>query len=392
MGRTRVSEHEVLAVRHLVRASLLELSGPEELCIDSVDWQGVLAIARRHRLGPLLRQGLGITGLDAAVPPRVNLALQNDYNVHLAIGILQAHHVDELAVESRRHGLRFSLLKGAAFSRTLYRHAALRPMADIDILVPDESLEGWAGPLAALGYRHFDTTDHAVCFRRESSGVMLKLHRSLTSCPGFLGLDTEALLARSIPAGEEDPHVLSLGPADHLIHLCLHASFQHGFRQAAINAWDAVLLCERGRLDVDTFLRAARDERLARWVYAGLTMCQTAFPHPLLAELTRSLSASVSRRVQRRVERLEPADALAPEPEATFGTPWMRLFWAKNLLELVSLLWESSKPRFPESSRLERTLGLLVRHGSPAGKKLLSSKLSPFARSRSVYLGEVRDV
>jgi len=49
----------------------------------------------------------------------------------------------------------------------------------------------------------------------------------------------------------------TLTPEDHLLHICLHGSFQHGLGQPAINACDTYLLSQLPELDWEIFLKRA---------------------------------------------------------------------------------------------------------------------------------------
>src|SRR4029450_5847578 len=76
------------------------------------------------------------------------------------------------------------------------------------------------------GFSVLARADHAWAFLDPLSGSVLELHHSVTSCPGLFPLDGPGLVARS---REGSGQVRRLpAPEDLLVHLAMHASFQHG--------------------------------------------------------------------------------------------------------------------------------------------------------------------
>jgi hypothetical protein len=331
-------------------------------------------------------------------PEDLHGRLENLRNLELAKAVVRLHHVDELGAVAVREGVDLYLLKGAAFATTLYRDPGLRPMSDIDVLVSRSRFETWARELERLGYSLVDASDHAYCYRRRATGVLVELHRELTSAADFLGLQTGAVLERSRPldAGSA-ARLRTLSWEDHLLHLCLHASFQHGFRQPGLNAWDACAIVERTDFDREAFVESARERRLAPWVYGGLAMTAALWETPGLRSILSALAPSVPRSVLRKSRGLRAERLLAPDGNAVFGAPIKRLDWTGWNLTTLSLLWAISRPRTPEirwgfGARLGRILQLTRNHGlALLGSTSDAASALPMGPTPT-SLGEVRDV
>jgi Uncharacterised nucleotidyltransferase len=382
---------ETALLRALVRASSEDVALPRSR--DPIDWALLLAAAERHRLAPLVLEGL--SHLPVA-PAEFQARLVDIRNLELAKAVVRLHHVDELGAVALREGMDLHLLKGAAFATTLYRDPGLRPMTDIDVLVEPSSFEHWSSELEKLGYALVDVSDHASCYRRRETGVLVEIHRTLTSAAEYLGLDTGAILERSRPV-DGGTRLRTLSWEDHLLHLSLHASFQHGFRQAGLNAWDARAIAERADFDIESFVERAREGRLAAWVYGGLAMSVAVFESPRLAGIQSALGDSISRTVARRALRFKADELLAPRPDAVYGTPVGRLSWTGCSLTTLSLLWEISRPRgaeFPSilCSRARRILQLLRTHGFAQSASTSSTAPALSQGPTLASLGEVRDV
>ena len=389
---------EAALLRELVRAS----SGPGALLRNreaSIDWALLLGAAERHHLAPLVLEGMGaLRNYLPAAPEEFRTRLENIRNLELAKAVVRLHHIDELGGVALRRGMDLHLLKGAAFATTLYRDPGLRPMNDIDALVSPSYFESWSRELEGLGYVLADVSDHASCYRRRATGVLVEIHRELTSAADFLGLETGAILSRTRPLDAGDGiRLRTLSWEDHLLHLCLHASFQHGFRQPGVNAWDAWAIAERPDLDLEAFVARARQGHLAPWVYGGLAMTAAVFESPRLSSILSALADSVPRSVTRKVLRFRAERLLAPGRDAVFGTPFARLAWTGWNVTTLSLLWEISRPRTPEIQRsLGARLGRILQLARTHGLALLGST-SNTASALSMgptpaSLGEVRDV
>jgi hypothetical protein len=387
---------ETAVLSELVRAATGHVPEANDLSSSAIDWPLLLDAADRHRLAPLVLEGLNAerSHLPPA-PAKARERLENLRNLEIAKAVLRLHHVDELGAVAARTGTDLHLLKGAAFATTLYADPGLRPMSDVDVLVGSRDFESWSRELSRLGYVLLDVSDHASCYRRQATGVLVELHRELTSSAAFLGLETGAILERARPVAA--PGLRSLSWEDHLLHLCLHASYQHGFRQAGVSAWDALLLVERADFDADLFVALARKGRLASWVYGGLAMTRATFHSEKLSGILRALGEFVPRAVVRKADGFRAERLLAPRYDAVFGTPLKRLAWTGWNLTTLSLLWEISRPRTKElrgnpGARVARIWQLLRNHGlaltGSTSKTAPALSMGPTPAS----LGEVRDV
>ena len=381
----KLNADEVALIRHLVTGA--EPPGPEA----SIDWDLIATSAGYHRLAPLMYAGLKQSPVDAPSPTLARL--EKAVHVELARTVVRLNHLDGLEAAAKRTGRTLCLLKGAAFAGWLYPNPASRPMADIDALVHPSELPGWVSEIDKLGFHYHESSDHATCFRHRHTGVFIELHRSLTSCNGHLRVRTHELLERSLAAGD----LRTLRPEDHLMHLCLHASIQHGFRQAAVNAHDANLLVAQPGFDRGQFLERARAPQLVAWVYGGLRLSHLVFPSTGLGSLAADLRDSVPNGLIRKLSRLDAADGLLPDPKTNLTPPFRRLLWVGDISTKSALLLEVLRPRgegaTPKaSSWARRATQLIWNHGFKNSSLALMKQAQTFLRPTPASLGEVRDV
>ena len=221
--------------RVLCLAARTHLDGESELQLVAllragVDWERLWAQALRHEVLDLV--GATVRGLagEVAVPAAwiaraqrrsVATLLRNrtlEAELLGVVGALRDAGVDSLPV------------KGIVLARTLYGSLALRPSADIDVLVRPTDLAAARAALRALGFAHaaapaFEALHHPFhdqqYFRQAADGqVCLELHHALWSAQHFG--DADGLWERRVPTRLGDTEVRILCPEDTLLHLAVH--------------------------------------------------------------------------------------------------------------------------------------------------------------------------
>jgi len=221
------------------------------------------------------------------------------------------------------------VLKGAALASTLYPSIGLRPMGDIDLLVPQARLPEALACLKALGYSELIPAMAPGLNRIVGRHVGLDGGRDIP-----LHVEVHWTLA----AGEHDRHapsmawfwrqteewklegggwkgesilrspssVFQLTPTAHLLYLAAHLALQHGVAQAQpIWFYDLDLLVRRqgDRLDWDELLRRAQEFRWAAALHAALQGAQDRFGTPLPQGFLDALAEASDHRAVHLVER-----------------------------------------------------------------------------------------
>ncbi len=364
-----MSQEDIRVLLGLVRAGLDDPPEPEIRARDlpSADWSIITASARHHRLTNLLFEGIEKLGWEASVPVPTFDSLRSAYYTNLARTIVLFDHAEALIEAARQQKPPLLLLKGAAFAGWLYSNPALRPMTDLDILVRTKDLDTMVQLAQELGYEWHERTDHAVSLRHSRSVTHLELHTSLTSCPGYLGTEAENFLEDSVSTVFWAEPARTLAAEDHLLHLCLHGAFQHGFRQPAVNACDVYLLSRLPELDWDKFLRISSRPRLAPIVYGGMALSYHVFPTEKGRLALEALASHIPRWQQKWADGLEPSTLLDPSPERVTGSPWRRILWTPSLRDSLELARETLRPHEADTlshrwPTLRRVLALTSRH------------------------------
>ena len=329
----------------------------------------LVEVAREQGLAGLLHQGIGEQPV--RWPDATRSALRRAEQEDFAFGVRQLDTASRVQDLLGARGVCCLPLKGAALAERLYDSVAHRPMADVDLLVLDE----WPRAVTLLeeaGFAEQGQADHARAFLDPASGTVVELHRGVTSCARLFPLDLDATWRRSrrgvglmkqVPSSE-----------DLLVHLSLHAAFQHGLALRLVQFLDFRRLLEREPPDPALLAQVATGARAQGAVALALEAAHAVVGAPLGPALqglvTAWLPSGLRRYVASRL-RADPSALLAPAEPAL---AWVR--WQLATGRRIALVRETLSPGLSSVSRpaglgaVGRALGLARRWGLPMLRSL----------------------
>ncbi|MFQ5859502.1 MAG: nucleotidyltransferase family protein [Anaerolineae bacterium] len=342
----------------------LTLAGHPDLVdwqsFSPADWDLLIATARTQGVAPLLyhalntypERGRRAAGWPESMPAHTHRELQAAYYATAARNLLLyqelAHILAALRV-SLSPLLPVILLKGAALATSVYPRTELRPMRDLDLLVPHQHLATAVQAVQSLEYREVypemtpglnRVAGHCVHMRGgPQRSVAVELHWGLVAgdtdwrSPPLDWFWTQTEKWKMDNGGRERENeaqpptfslqppisnpkseirnpkseILTLTPTAHLLYLAAHLMLQHGGAQARL-LWfyDLHLLVSRceNRLDWDELLARARLFRWAAALHAALRGTQDRFdtplPHGFLDALAETRDPQATRMVERK--------------------------------------------------------------------------------------------
>jgi len=248
------------------------------------------------RILPLVGWNLESTGVDPEDLSHLRQLRRESWTRNQDLFAATAPAVEAL----ERASIPTLLLKGAALSLTVYPATGLRPMADVDVLVPDRLAAPARRVLAEAGWRPSSQEPeprlahlHAQEFVREVDGtpVALDLHwRALWEGREPAGDDPWWENAEPLRACGFESRVLA--PADQLVQICAHAA-RWSPQPACHAATDVVVLLRaRGEgLDWERVVHQAARRRLVVAVATSLATVVEYFGAPVPRSALDSLAA-----------------------------------------------------------------------------------------------------
>ncbi len=226
---------------------------PADIATDEATLQNLLPLMLESGLGPLGWWRIRHSSLAKTAPGQ---RLHQDFYEY-ALGImLQEQRIESVLIRLRAAGIEPVLIKGWASAR-LYPKRELRPLGDLDLLVPPAQLQP---AKAALGLP-------------DSAFPLIVDFK--TEFPPLYEMDIRQIFANSRVVSLRQTTVRVLSPEDNLRLLCLHC-MRHG-------AWRALWLCDiatviesqKAELDWDRCLAGTR--HCIDW-----TLCAIGLAHRLL--------------------------------------------------------------------------------------------------------------
>lgn len=267
-----------------------------EVAEQVVDWQAEQWEAARwaiqvHGIAPLLYARLGPSRVSRALDPLLHTYLADQYRLNkLRVSALMA----ELAAVLRaaaQVGIDVMPLKGSVLVEHYYADPALRPMADLDVLVRPADEARLAPLLHRLGY---DATERTA---RHRSYILAQTGGKIVSVAGehpdnphnldvhtaiqeqFWGIDyraTEDLWSGCRPGLFGDAPGMLLEPPALLQHLLIHASTDMiACKMRLIRLVDIALVAARlSMTEWQQLVRAGQRRREERLLYAPLLLAE----------------------------------------------------------------------------------------------------------------------
>jgi hypothetical protein len=240
-------------------------------------------------------------------------------------------------------GISTVLLKGADLAYTLYSDPGLRPMSDLDILVPYSSYNTALQLVEQkLNYHRepMDTTQElrrVISYHTSMRGginqyIKLELHWTLVASElswyaapvGWFWKNTLPYHAHNHNSNEK---VLKLSTEANLLYLCAHAMLQHGGRQCLlIWIYDIHALVTKNAAVIRWEWLSEEAHRLGwtRVLLAGLRASQASFGTQIPEGVLHSLGLNTDQRLDRLLE-------------FKAKSPKMRLLY--DWYTLISLRW-----------------------------------------------------
>jgi hypothetical protein len=220
-----------------VDGTLLE---PRDIAHTAEDWASLVDLAEARQLAPLAYACLGRERLD--VPQTTIRSLEALWLRHRAWHRERTAALTEILREFERLSIEALVLKGAALAWMIYPSPSLRPMSDIDLLVPPASAPAAQTALGRLGFRaerpvpRFGKRVHHLPIASRSSGrlpINVEIHVDALPRDTLSSIAIGNLTEPAQPFVLDGAAALTLGHVDtlrHLTHHVLEPSWDGGIR------------------------------------------------------------------------------------------------------------------------------------------------------------------
>ena len=201
------------------------------------DWSRLLVLADNQQVAPLLCRRLQARGLESFVPDAVLAELRRRVRTSAMRNLAVYASLARILALLKARGIPVIVLKGAYLAEAVYREVGLRPMIDVDLLVPVDSVPEVAKIFEDDGYRPLQpyTLEIALAERHHLPRYVKPLHTSYEVHWNLLppgepwSVPVDGFWERAVPTQLAGLETLALSKADLLLYLCAHAAYSHQF-------------------------------------------------------------------------------------------------------------------------------------------------------------------
>ena len=201
-----------------------------QLLRPPLDWERLWAEAARHEVLPLVGATLRRLGERAAPPAGWAARVERQRYATLLRNTGLADALVEVTSAFEDSGVESLAVKGVALASAVYGDLALRPAADLDVVVRPADLPAARSVLRSLGFDHrsdspgdeWAHSHHDEPYFRSSAGgeVCLELHWALWPAARFRA--DGGMWERARPLELRGATLRTLAPEDTLLHLAVH--------------------------------------------------------------------------------------------------------------------------------------------------------------------------
>lgn len=282
---------------------------PQAPTWSSNAWESFKSVCLVHGVGPLM---YGRLKSACWLEESIKTWLLTQYTLNQQRIMTMHAELAEILVAFNQHSIDVMPLKGSILSTTLYTDSALRPMADLDLLIHLVDYEAAASILRELGYEQ-DTVHwkHTEFIKPDNRVVVsttsehpdnprsIELHLYCRETFGGPTLDMSARIwqntKRDILLGIE---TIFPAQSELWLYLLVHASYHiwQG-KGRLIHLYDIKLLTPQ--IDDIVAVLATVD---ARYTYLALRLCQACFPDNIDSSILAAQSEQVSKKFRAWVD------------------------------------------------------------------------------------------
>ena len=267
--------------------------GDTEALSRIADWNAVAALAERHRVAPLLLQGIRARGIRAraaaagpasGIEPRLEKAAERS----VRRGLAQAAALKRATGLLDAAGIPCLVLKGLSLGQRLYGHPLARDARDVDLLVSPGTFRAAERVLLGNGWRRVKPNFRETParnrwdgrFRKEhvlaGPGGLLDLHRRLSHNPFWFDVPFERLHAGCVTMETGVLSFKALGPEDEFVYLMCHGA-RHYWKRLMWLCDVAAILATMGPERLERVSARCRRHGLQSVLASTLFLCREAF-------------------------------------------------------------------------------------------------------------------
>ena len=242
---------------------------PDMKHLGEADWAKIQKMIVEHRLGPMMHWRLTHDCQDVPAPQGLRDVCAKRFKASTMRSLMLQRELRQIHQILESAGIRYVALKGAWLAFHAYPQSGLRPLRDLDILVPEnDALRAYQSLLDggckqfAQGNANLESVikldRHLPPIQSPLGQVKIELHFRLSDLnssgkKGFAQFADEWFWQRIKQESLSKTSISYLSPAEQLLHLIVHAVYDHQFTNGPLLISDLGYLLQTCSIEWDHF-------------------------------------------------------------------------------------------------------------------------------------------
>lgn len=346
-ARTKLSKNSQDKIRKLVN--------------NGLDWDYVLQMGKAHGLAPLLYSHLHRIDHNHRIPQPIMDQLHNIYYSNLARNLLAYDELNLVLKSFEEEEIPVVALKGIVLADLVYKNVALRPMADVDLLVQKSNMPEVLKTLFKLGFKRLlqekevtlENRNEVDLVKRQKNakhfpGLIISIHRDLNAPIRFEGttkIDAQQMMSRARPAKIAYSNILVMTPEDQILHVIYHATFQHPFI-GLLQLCDVAELIKlkENELDWKSLVKRAKNGRIATTTYYFLSSSKKLLEAPIPNWVLQALAPNLLKRGLLNILLVNTGFLVKCPTHSVASRYLLQILMLDKTIDTVFLLWKAAFP------------------------------------------------
>lgn len=368
-----------------------------KLVSNDLDCEYLLQMGKAHGLAPLLYYHLHRIDRDHQIPRPIMDQLHNIYYSNLARNILLYNESSRVLKSFEEKGIPVVALKGIVLAEFVYKNVALRPMADVDLLIQKRNLSEITKTLFKLGFEILPQEKRAtIKYMNESHFVkrqenlrhlpilIINIHWDLTAPVRFKGatkINTQQMISKVRPGKVACSNILVMASEDQILWVIYHATFQHPFI-GLLQLCDVAELIKlkENELNWQVLLKTSRNGRIVTATYYLLSSAKKLLEAPIPDWVLKALTPNLLKRSLLDTLVIKSGFLIKCPTYSVASRYLLQALMLDKMVNTLSLLWKAVFPPLE---------WLAVYYERPKSKKLY---LSHLINLFTILLSGARDI
>jgi len=304
--------------------------------LEASEWGALQRHIETRSLANSLYARLNQEELLPCLPVELREFLRENYRVNAARNLILLNRAAQVLAALKNQRIQVIGLKGLYLLENVYQDIGARAMNDLDILVHREDIPRALETLQNLSYQVSTFFDSSAPNRdvkhvpplNLADGTIIEVHWTLLEEEEPFNIAVEGMWQRARTAYFAESEAYALSDEDLLLHLCIHAAYQHYLKLGLRGMLDIALVLKQAsdQIDWQQLIQTAREWGARKCVGLCFGLLQemgwARLPEGLMADLLpEGLDADIINQAKVVLLRDESeADAITPDLSALTST------------------------------------------------------------------------